>query len=94
MWKSWLVLLWILFSFVKEKKNDNSYNEESKAIQKHTQYILRIYYGFLCSSSIEEKAENCSKREDKQAIWYEEGWDMNIEEQMEMIHRVIFLHIC
>ena len=78
---------------MKEKKNDNSYNEESKAIQKCSQYILRIYYGFLYSSSLEEKAERYSKREDKQAIWYEERWDMSIEEQMEMIHGVIFLHI-
>lgn len=60
------------FNFVKEKKNDNSYNEESKAIQKHIQYILRIYDGFLCSSSTEENAESCSKREEKQAIRYEE----------------------
>lgn len=58
----------IMNSFLKEKKNDNSYNEQSKAIQKHIQYIIRIYYGFLCSSNIEEKAESCSKREDKQAI--------------------------
>lgn len=94
MWKNSFVLLWILFSFVKEKRNDNSYNEESKAIQKHIQYILRIYYGFLCSSSTEENAEICSKREEKQAIRYEEEWDMNIQKQMEMIHRVIFLHIC
>lgn len=79
---------------MKEKKNDNSHNEESKAIQKHVQCILRIYYDFLCSSSVEEKAEIYSKRQDKQAIWYEEKWDLRIEEQMEMIHRVLFLHIC
>lgn len=65
MWKSWLVLLWILLSFVKEKKNDNSYNEESKAIWKHIQYILRIYYGFLCSSSTEEKAESLKGKANK-----------------------------
>lgn len=94
MWKNSFVLLWILFSFMKEKKNDNSYNEESKAMQKHIQYILRIYYGFLCSSSTEENAESCSKKEEKQAIRYEEEWDVNIQKQMEMIHRVIFLHIC
>lgn len=33
-----------IFSFGKEKKkNYNNYNKESKAMQKHIQYIRRIY---------------------------------------------------
>lgn len=44
LWKSWLTLLWILLVLGREKKkNDNNYNKESKAMQKHIQYILRIY---------------------------------------------------
>lgn len=73
MWKSWLALLWI-FLVLGRKKNDNNYNKESKAMEKHIKYILSIYV-MAFFAHLAQKAESCSMKEDKQAIWFEESWD-------------------